>query len=108
MNIREWKRWLAGAALIAAIAGGATPSAGEEALVEKYTLGNGLTVVIRPNPSSPVVAVQAWVKAGSTTEPEDRAGMSHILEHMAFKGTKRRGPGEIAREVESVGGEINA
>jgi len=108
MNIREWKRWLAGAALIAAVAGGATPSAGEEALVEKYTLGNGLTVVIRPNPSSPVVAVQAWVKAGSTTEPEDRAGMSHILEHMAFKGTKRRGPGEIAREVESVGGEINA
>ena len=108
MNIREWKRWLAVAALIAAIAGGATPSAGEEALVEKYTLGNGLTVVIRPNPSSPVVAVQAWVKAGSTTEPEDRAGMSHILEHMAFKGTKRRGPGEIAREVESVGGEINA
>ncbi|HSE13985.1 MAG TPA: pitrilysin family protein, partial [Candidatus Deferrimicrobium sp.] len=37
-----------------------------------------------------------------------RAGMSHILEHMAFKGTKRRGPGEIAREVEAVGGEINA
>jgi len=108
MNIRGWKRRLAGAALIAAVAGGATPSAGEEALVEKYTLGNGLTVVIRPNPSSPVVAVQAWVKAGSTTEPESRAGMSHILEHMAFKGTKRRGPGEIAREVESVGGEINA
>ena len=77
-------------------------------MVEKYVLGNGLTVVIRPNPSSPVVAVQAWVKAGSTTEPEARAGMSHILEHMAFKGTKRRGPGEIAREVEAVGGEINA
>ncbi len=90
------------------IAGGPTPSAGEEPLVEKYVLGNGLTVVIRPNPSSPVVAVQAWVKAGSTTEAEARAGMSHILEHMAFKGTKRRGPGEIAREVEAVGGEINA
>ncbi len=60
-------------------------------MVEKYVLGNGLTVVIRPNPSSPVVAVQAWVKAGSTTEPAARAGMSHILEHMAFKGTKRRG-----------------
>ncbi len=76
--------------------------------MEKYVLGNGLTVVIRPNPASPVVAVQAWVKAGSTTEPEARAGMSHILEHMAFKGTRRRGPGDIAREVESVGGEINA
>jgi len=108
MKFRGVSHWLAGAALFGAIAGGATPSAGEEALVEKYTLGNGLTVVLRPNPSSPVVAVQAWVKAGSTTEPEARAGMSHILEHMAFKGTKRRGPGEIAREVESVGGEVNA
>ena len=108
MMIGHWKHFFAGAALFAAIAGGATPAAGEEALVEKYTLGNGLTVVIRPNPSSPVVAVQAWVKAGSTTEPAEHAGMSHILEHMAFKGTKRRGPGEIAREVEAVGGEINA
>jgi zinc protease len=97
-----------GAILFAMIAGGPTPSAGEELLVEKYVLGNGMTVVIRPNLSSPVVAVQAWVKAGSTAEPAARAGMSHILEHMAFKGTKRRGPGQIAREVESVGGEINA
>jgi zinc protease len=108
MKSRTVSVGFAAAVLFVAIAGGATPSAGEEMLVEKYVLGNGLTVVIRPNPSSPVVAVQAWVKAGSTTEAEARAGMSHILEHMAFKGTKRRGPGEIAREVESVGGEINA
>ena len=82
---------------------------GEESkVIEKYRLRNGLTVVIREHHSSPVVAVQAWVKAGSTTEPASRAGMSHILEHMAFKGTKRRGPGEIAREVEGLGGEINA
>jgi zinc protease len=108
MKARNRTHWPLGVVLLAMIAGGPTPSAGEEVLVEKYALGNGLTVVIRPNPSSPVVAVQVWVKAGSTTEPEDRAGMSHILEHMAFKGTKRRGPGEIAREVESVGGEINA
>lgn len=91
-----------------AAAAGATPAREGGALIEKYTLANGLTVVIRENHSSPVVAVQVWVKAGSTTEPEDRAGMSHILEHMAFKGTRRRGPGQIAREVESLGGEINA
>jgi len=77
-------------------------------VIEKFRLANGLTVVIRENHSSPVVAVQAWVKAGSRTEPAARAGMSHILEHMAFKGTKRRGPGQIAREVEGLGGEINA
>ena len=77
-------------------------------MIETFTLENGLIVVLRENHSSPVVAVQVWVKAGSTTEPEEGAGMSHILEHMAFKGTQRRGPGQIAREVEALGGEINA
>src|SRR5512145_368699 len=90
------------------VAAGATPAPEGETVVEKFALANGLTVVIRENHSSPVVAVQVWVKAGSATEPEGRAGMSHILEHMAFKGTKRRGPGQIAREVEALGGEINA
>ncbi|HEX9190965.1 MAG TPA: pitrilysin family protein [Candidatus Deferrimicrobiaceae bacterium] len=108
MSIRALSLALAFYAAFAAVAGGATPPDGGSPLVEKYQLPNGLTVVIRPNPSSPVVAVQAWVKSGSTTEPAARAGMSHILEHMAFKGTTRRGPGEIAREVESAGGEVNA
>ncbi len=100
--------FLAGWVLSGAVAVGATPAPEGAKLVEKYTLGNGLTVVIRENHSSPVVAVQVWVKAGSTTEPEGLAGMSHILEHMAFKGTSKRGPGQIAREVEALGGEINA
>ncbi|MGB3400021.1 MAG: pitrilysin family protein, partial [Candidatus Deferrimicrobiaceae bacterium] len=97
-----------GAGLPAAEAAEGKTSGGGESLIGKFTLGNGLTVVLRENHSSPVVAVQVWVKAGSATEPEERAGMSHILEHMAFKGTKRRGPGQIAREVEALGGEINA
>ena len=108
MRIRAAFLSFAWVAAFAAAAGGATPPGGGGPLVEKYQLPNGLTVVIRPNPSSPVVAVQAWVKSGSTAEPDARAGMSHILEHMAFKGTGRRGPGEIAREVESLGGEVNA
>src|SRR3990170_538345 len=91
----------------AGAADGNTAAEGKK-LVETFILGNGLTVVIRENHSSPVVAVQVWVKAGSTTEPDERAGMSHFLEHMAFKGTKRRGPGQIAREVEGLGGQINA
>jgi zinc protease len=91
-----------------AAAAGATPPPKEEPVIDKYTLPNGLTVVIRENRSSPVVAVQVWVKAGSTAEPERLAGISHILEHMAFKGTTTRGPGQIAREVEALGGEINA
>ncbi len=96
------------ASCVWSVAAGATSAPEGKTLVDKYTLANGLTVVIRENHSSPVVAVQVWVKAGSATEPEARAGMSHILEHMAFKGTKRRGPGQIAREVEALGGEINA
>jgi len=99
---------MAGLILLAALAAGATSAPEETKLIEKYKLRNGLTVVIRENHSSPVVAVQVWVKAGSTSEPEKLAGMSHILEHMAFKGTKKRGPGQIAREVEALGGEINA
>ncbi len=97
-----------GSAAPAAGAADGKTAAGGAKVIEKYMLGNGLTVVIRENHSSPVVALQVWVKAGSTTEPEERAGMSHILEHMAFKGTKKRGPGQIAREVEALGGEINA
>jgi zinc protease len=97
-----------GAGLHAVFAAEGNTSGGGKSLIEKFTLGNGLTVVLRENHSSPVVAVQVWVKAGSATEPEERAGMSHILEHMAFKGTRRRGPGQIAREVEALGGEINA
>ena len=97
-----------GAGLQPALAAGGNTLGGGESLIEKFTLGNGMTVVLRENHSSPVVAVQVWVKAGSATEPEAHAGMSHILEHMAFKGTRRRGPGQIAREVEALGGEINA
>ncbi len=97
-----------GGGLPAAVAAEGKTSEGGASLIEKITLGNGLTVVLRENHSSSVVAVQVWVKAGSTTEPEERAGMSHILEHMAFKGTRRRGPGQIAQEVEALGGSINA
>ena len=108
MRCVKFRFWIAAAAMVAVIAGGIASSEGGETPVEKFRLDNGLTVVIRPNPATPVAAVQLWVKAGSTAEPEERAGMSHILEHMAFKGTKRRGVGDIAREVESLGGDINA
>jgi zinc protease len=71
-------------------------------------LDNGLEVVLEENHAAPVVAFQAWVKVGSADEPPQLAGIAHVFEHMLFKGTKRRGVGEIAREVESAGGEINA
>ncbi|HXU83481.1 MAG TPA: pitrilysin family protein [Polyangia bacterium] len=73
-----------------------------------FRLDNGLEVVLEENHAAPVVAFQAWVKVGSADEPPELAGIAHVFEHMLFKGTKKRGVGQIAQEVESAGGEINA
>lgn len=74
----------------------------------RYTLPNGLTVVFEEQHAAKVAAFQVWVKVGSADERPDQAGLAHLHEHMLFKGTERRGPGEIARDVEAHGGEINA
>src|SRR5687768_11432366 len=73
-----------------------------------FRLENGLEVILEENHAAPVVAFQARVKVGSADEPEELAGISHLCEHMVFKGTQRRGVGHIAQEVERAGGEINA
>lgn len=73
------------------------------------TLENGLVIVIREDPSAPVVSAQAWCKAGSIDEGKWLgAGLSHMLEHMLFKGTTTRGPGRIDQEVQDAGGYMNA
>ncbi len=74
----------------------------------RHTLGNGLTVILEEQHHAPVVAIQVWVEAGSADERSDEAGLAHLHEHMLFKGTARRGLGEIAKQVEARGGEINA
>jgi len=74
----------------------------------EYELDNGLTVVLQRKPSAPVVSCNVWVGAGSADERPDEAGVAHVHEHMLFKGTDRRGVGEIAREIEASGGRINA
>ena len=75
---------------------------------EKYSLPNGLKVILLENHSSPVVAMQAWVKVGAADEKKDEHGVSHLIEHMLFKGTKTKGVGQIAKMVEGGGGDINA
>ncbi|HZA49444.1 MAG TPA: pitrilysin family protein [Myxococcaceae bacterium] len=74
----------------------------------RYRLENGLTVVFEEQHAAHVVAFQVWVRVGSADERPDQAGLAHLHEHMLFKGTASRGPGEIARTVEMHGGEINA
>src|SRR5919106_793095 len=74
----------------------------------RFILDNGLTVLLQENHSAPVVALNMWVKVGSIYERDVEAGISHVYEHMLFKGTTTRVVGEIAQEIEGCGGDINA
>jgi zinc protease len=74
-----------------------------------FTLPNGLGIIVQEDHSAPVVSVQAWVETGSIHEGQHLgAGMSHMLEHMLFKGTKTRGASEFAQGIQDAGGYINA
>jgi len=76
---------------------------------QKWTLPNGLTIIVQTDRSAPVASVQAWCGTGSIDEAEHLgAGLSHILEHMLFKGTKTRNTNAIAQSVQDQGGYINA
>ncbi|MGD0193188.1 MAG: pitrilysin family protein [Rhizomicrobium sp.] len=76
--------------------------------VEITKLPNGLTIVTDPMPQLESAAVGVWVNCGARHETEPQMGVSHMLEHMAFKGTERRSARAIAEEVEAVGGYLNA
>ena len=72
------------------------------------TLLNGLRVVSENMPQLETASIGVWVDVGARYESADINGVSHLLEHMAFKGTKRRSALAIAEEIESVGGHVNA
>jgi predicted Zn-dependent peptidase len=76
--------------------------------VKVTRLPNGLHVVTHHMPHLETVALGIWVKAGARDELPEENGIAHFLEHMAFKGTARRSAQQIAEEIESAGGEINA
>lgn len=74
----------------------------------KKVLDNGIRVVAEPVPYVKSVSLGIWVEAGSRDEEDRTAGISHFVEHMFFKGTRRRKAAEIAQEIDSLGGELNA
>lgn len=76
--------------------------------MSRTTLDNGLTVLTQYDPDVPAVAVVTHVKAGFFDEPDHWQGISHVLEHMFFKGTPTRGVGQIAAETKALGGYLNA
>lgn len=75
---------------------------------KNFQLKNGMNVLFLESHKSPVVSVQMWVKTGSADEKKGEEGISHFIEHLVFKGTKKYGVGEIASTVEGSGGELNA
>jgi zinc protease len=76
---------------------------------QKWVLPNGLTIIVQEDHTAPVASVQAWCATGSIDEDAHLgAGLSHILEHMLFKGTKTRSTNQIAQQIQDVGGYVNA
>ena len=71
------------------------------------TLPNGVAVALRPRPQAQSVAVGVWVGAGGRYETPERSGISHFLEHLLFKGTRRYGCEQLKRRIEGVGGSLN-
>jgi zinc protease len=77
-------------------------------VTQRTVFPNGFTFLVREDRAAPVVAIVTRVKAGYFDEPDAEIGIAHVLEHMYFKGTATRGPGEIATATKEVGGWLNA
>ena len=73
-----------------------------------FTLDNGLEVVVIENHRAPVVTHMVWYKVGAADEPPGKSGIAHFLEHLMFKGTAKRGPGEFSEIIARNGGSENA
>ena len=76
--------------------------------VYEQRLENGLKVLVKPDHRAPVVVSQIWYKVGASYEPKGLTGMSHVLEHMMFKGTRTTSPNEFSRIIAAQGGRENA
>lgn len=93
---------------VVACARAPAPTPQAAAVPSRHVLPNGVRVVIEEHRRSDVVALQLWVQAGARDEIPSELGLAHYLEHLLFKGTPIRPPGFIDREVEGVGGRMNA
>ena len=76
--------------------------------VHEFRLDNGLKLIVKEDHRAPVVVTQVWYKVGASYEPDGITGISHVLEHMMFKGTETHPPGEFSRIISENGGQENA
>ncbi len=75
---------------------------------QKFTLANGMTLIVKPDHRAPTVVHMLWVRVGSMDEVDGTSGVAHALEHMMFKGTLTLKPGEFSRRIAALGGRDNA
>ena len=79
-----------------------------QSVTTEFSLDNGLKVIVREDHRAPVVVSQLWYKVGSINEEAGKTGLSHVLEHMMFKGTPSIPSGEYAKRISALGGSLNA
>ena len=84
------------------------PALAAQGRIEEFRLDNGMKVIVQPDHRAPVVVSQVWYKVGSSCELPGTTGVSHVLEHMMFKGTKHVAPDEFSRIIAALGGSENA
>ncbi|BBD09041.1 M16 family metallopeptidase [Desulfovibrio ferrophilus] len=87
-------------------AASALPASAADTVLTQLT--NGMSVLVQPDDRFPLVSLRLYVRAGSAYETDKQSGISHLLEHMVFKGTGKRAPGEVAETIEGAGGYLNA
>lgn len=76
--------------------------------LQRHVFKNGLTALVVETHQAPVASINICVRVGSRLETDQEAGICHLIEHMLFKGTKKMGPGEVAKRIEASGGDVNA
>lgn len=109
------KTWLCGAALVVLSATApAQPAAPAQSApasspaVERFTLANGMTVLIKVDRRAPTAVHMVWLRVGAIDEVDGTSGVAHVVEHMMFKGTPSMGPGEYSKRIAALGGRDNA
>src|SRR5947199_3991077 len=96
------------AAILALLVTALAPAFGQKLDIKETLLPNGLKVLTLEVHTAPVVSFSVWYRVGSRNEHEGITGVSHLLEHLMFKGTKKYGPGEISRTLFVNGAQFNA
>ncbi len=79
-----------------------------ESSIQEFSLPNGLKLIVKEDHRAPIMTTQVWYKVGSSYEHEGITGVSHVLEHMMFKGTNKHGPNEFSKIISANGGQENA